>query len=167
MEKSRRKKNNAGMSLVEVVVVVLIMGILSAGAVLGFTFIRNRDASSAAEALVTALNRAKLQTTASGSGEDIKLQVVAESDGYYGRILKVSGGTTTEIDKVEIGDSVISIASELPDGTRTSISGSSPCEITYQKSNGAYTSPYIKLIVSGSKTITVRMVTSTGRCYIE
>lgn len=164
MEKSRRKWNNAGMSLVEIIVVVLIMGILSAGAVVGFTFIRSRDASSAAEALVTALNRAKVQTTASSGVDDITLRVAAESDGFYAKILK--GGT--EIDKIEIGDNALTIVAKNDDGSISqTVSGSGVCDITYQKSNGAFTSDYTQLIVTGSKTVTVRMVIDTGRCYIE
>lgn len=164
MEMSRRKWNNAGMSLVEIVVVVLIMGILSAGAVVGFSFIRNRDASSAAEALLTALNRAKIQTTASDGVNDITLRVVADGDGYSAKILK-SG---TVIDEVEIGDSALTIVAKNDDGSISkTVSGTSFCDITFQKSNGAFTSNYTKLIVTGSKTVTVRMVTSTGRSYIE
>ena len=122
MEISRRKWNNAGMSLVEIVVVVLIMGILSAGAVIGFTFIRNRDASSAAEALLTALNRAKIQTTASDGVNDITLRVVADGDGYSAKILK-SG---TVIDEVEIGDSALTIVAKNDDGSISkTVSGTS------------------------------------------
>ncbi len=168
MKKSRRKLNNAGMSLVELIVVVLIMGVLSAGAVVGFSFIRNMDASSAAESLVAVLNRAKLQTQATNTGETIKLQIVAESDGYYGRILKVSGGTTTELEKVEIGDNALTISFAENDGdTPTAIDSSTPCEIVYLKSNGAFDSDYTRLVVNGSDTRVVRMVKTTGRCYIE
>ena len=164
MEKCRKKLNNAGMSLVEIIVVVLIMGILSAGVVVGFTFIRNRDASSAAEALLTALNRAKIQTTASDGVNDITLRVVADSDGYTAKILK-SG---TVIDEVEIGDSALTIVAKNDDGSISqTVSGTNVCDITFQKSNGAFTSGYTKLIVTGSKTVTVHMVTSTGRSYIE
>ncbi len=164
MKKSRKKLNNAGMSLVEIIVVVLIMGVLSAGAMVGFSFIRSRDASSAAESLVTVLNRAKLQTTASSGENDVQLQIVLESDGYYGKILQ-SG---TEIDKVEIGDNALTIAyAENDSDTPIAINSSTPCVISYYKSNGAYSSDYTRLVVKGSKTVTVRMVTSTGRCYIE
>jgi prepilin-type N-terminal cleavage/methylation domain-containing protein len=164
MEKSRRKLNNAGMSLVEIIVVVLIMGILSAGTVVGFSFIRSRDASSAAESLISVLNRTKLQTTASSGVNDVQLQIVLESDGYYGKILQ--GGT--EIDKVEIGDSALTISfAENDADTPTAINSSTPCIITYKKSNGAFSSAYTRLVVAGSKTITVRMVKDTGRCYME
>ena len=168
MKKSRRKLNNAGMSLVEIIVVVLIMGVLSAGAVVGLSFIRSMDASSAAESLVAALNRAKLQTQATNTGETIKLQIVAESDGYYGKILLVNGASTTELDKVEIGDNALTISfAENDTDTPTTIDSSHPCVIEYAKSNGAYDSDYTKLVVNGSKTMVVRMVKATGRCYIE
>ena len=169
MKKSRRKLNNAGMSLVELIVVVLIMGVLSAGAVVGLSFIRSMDASSAAESLVAALNRAKLQTQATNSGETVKLRIVAESDGYYGKILlTTSGGSTTELDKVEIGDNALTISFAVNDSdTPTAIDSSHPCEIVYLKSNGAFDSNYTRLVVNGSDTRVVRMVKATGRCYIE
>lgn len=166
MEKSRKKLNNAGMSLVEIIVVVLIMGVLSAGAMVGFSFIRSRDASSAAESLISALNRTKIQTTASSGENDVQLKIVQESDGYYGTILK--GGT--EVEKIEIGDKALTIVAQGDAGsgvTPVTVSGSTPCTITYRKSNGAYTSDYTQLVVTGSKTVTVRMVTNTGRCYME
>lgn len=166
MDRSRRKLNNAGMSLVEIIVVVLIMGVLSAGAVVGFSFIRSRDASSAAESLVSILNQTKIQTTASSGENDIQLKIVQESDGYYGLILK-SG---TELEKIEIGDNALAIVAQGDTGSGVepvTVSSSTPCTITYQKSNGAYTSAYTQLVVTGSKTVTVRMVTSTGRCYME
>lgn len=173
MERGGKQRNNAGMSLVEVIVVVLIMGVLSAGAVIGFTFIRNMDASSAAETLVAALNRTKLQTTAAGEGETISLKIVQDGSHYYGLILKETGApgsaAVTEIDKIEIGSTGVSIAADDDDAATAAltIDTSHPCVITYQKSNGAFTSAYTKLTVSGAKTKTVRMVTATGRCYME
>lgn len=174
MEKRRKKQNNAGFSLVEMIVVVLIMGVLSATVVVGFSFIRSMDASSAGEALLSALNRTKLQTTASASGETIQLKITQEGNQYYGTILKEKeeedGSTSvTVVDKMEIGGTGISITAEEADGDRTSIDTSTPCIITYQKSNGAFASSceYIKLEVTGSKTKTVRLVKETGRSYME
>lgn len=165
MKKSRGQQNNAGMSLIEIIVVVLIMGILSAGAVIGFTFIRSMDASSAAESLVAALNRTKLETTASKETDTVKLRIVLEGNNYYGKILK----NGTEVDSLEIGSKGVSIVADDDDASTSAltVSTSSPCEIMFKKSNGAFTSPYTKLTVTGSKTKTVRMVNATGRSYME
>ncbi|MDD5901658.1 MAG: type II secretion system protein [Lachnospiraceae bacterium] len=161
MENSRKKQNNSGMSLIEIVVVVLILGILSAGAVVGFSFIRSRDASSAAETIVSLLNRTKTETLA--SKETVKLQVMKDGNKFYGKIIKGS----EEIDKVEIGGNGISIVA-TGGGSSLTIDMSHPCEISYNKSNGAFSSStYTKFVITGAKTSTVYMVTGTGRCYME
>ena len=50
MWKGKKKLNDAGMSLVELIVVILIMGILSAGSAVGITYASRMNADSAAEA---------------------------------------------------------------------------------------------------------------------
>lgn len=166
MEKSRKKQNNSGMSLVEIIVVVLILGILSAGAVVGFSFIRSMDASSAAETIVSLLNRTKVETLASKEGDNVRLQVMKEDNTFYGRILKGSGSTETELDKVKIGGNGISIVAKYGASSLT-IDDSHSCIIQYNKSNGAFSSTYTRFEVTGAKTSNVYMVTGTGRCYME
>lgn len=161
--KSRKKRNNVGMSLVEIIVVVLIMGILSAGTIAGFAMMRSMDASSAAEEIYSLLERTKMNTLSAEETANIRLVIKQEDKHYYGIILK---GTGTEVEKVEIGNSALTIKVKNQDSSVTQISSSDSCEFTYNKSNGAFTSTYNEIQVEGTKTVSLKLVTATGRSYI-
>lgn len=160
-QRSRKKQNNAGMSLVEIVVVVLILGILSAGTTMGFTYIRSMDASSAAEEITSLLERTRLNTLSAEEGSDVKLELKKDGDSYYGIISQ--GGT--ELEKMAVGGNGLAISVTDAGGAETVVDGT-PVEFTYHKSNGAFRSSYTKIEITGSKTVTVTLVTATGRCYI-
>lgn len=157
-----KKRNNAGMSLIELVVAVLIIGILSAGAVLGFSFIHSMDASSAAETVNSLLERTRLNTIAAEEGAGIRLELKKEDNSYYGILWK----GTTELDKMEFGSNGITVRVTAGDGTVTTIDEIHTCEFSFKKSNGAFQSTYEKIEIAGSKTVTVYLVTATGRSYI-
>lgn len=161
-KKNRKKHNNAGMSLVEIVVVVLIIGILSAGAVIGFSFINSRDASSAAENIMSTLERTKLDTLASNT-ETVLLKLCKENNHYYGIVMKDS----TELDKIELAKNGVTITVKDSSGGQTVISDSTSYELKYNKSNGSFASAANEIVVSGANTVTVRLVTLTGRSYME
>lgn len=161
-KKNRKKHNNAGMSLVEIVVVVLIIGILSAGAVIGFSFINSRDASSAAENIMSTLERTKLDTLASNT-ETVLLKLCKENNHYYGIVMKDS----TELDKIELAKNGVTITVKDSSGGQTVISDSTSYELKYNKSNGSFSSAANEIVVSGANTVTVRLVTLTGRSYME
>ena len=162
-KKNRKKHNNAGMSLVEIVVVVLIIGILSAGAVIGFSFINSRDASSAAENIMSTLERTKLDTLASKNSETVLLKLCKEDNHYYGIVMKDS----TELDKIELAKNGVTITVKDTSGGQTVISDSTSYELKYNKSNGSFESAANEIVVSGANTVTVRLVTLTGRSYME
>lgn len=161
-KKNRKLHNNAGMSLVEIVVVVLIIGILSAGAVIGFSFINSRDASSAAENIMSTLERTKLDTLASNT-ETVLLKLCKENNHYYGIVMKDS----TELDKIELAKNGVTITVKDTSGGQTVISDSTSYELKYNKSNGSFASAANEIVVSGANTVTVRLVTLTGRSYME
>lgn len=155
---SRKKQNNAGMSLVEMIVVVLIIGILSAGAVVGFSFIRSMDASSAAEEVVSLLERTRLNTLSAEEGAGVRLEIKKDGKNYYGTIFKDG----TEIEKTTLGGNGLTL-----DVSGFGEVGSTPVVFSFYKSNGAYQSTYDKIEITGAKTSVVYLVTATGRTYIE
>lgn len=168
-KKNRKKQNNAGMSLVEIVVVVLIIGILSSAAVLGFSFINSMDAESAAEGIMSTLERTKLDTLASNNSDTIQMKLCKEGNHYYGIVLN----GTEELDKVEIGKNGVSITVNWTDGgtlKSNKIEEGSDADwqyIKYKKSNGSFDCDVKSIVVEGTDTVTVRLVNATGRSYPE
>ena len=82
-------KNNKGFSLIELIVAVIILGVLSAGAVAGFSSVVNARVDSATDRVVNVLKQAR--TTALGmlnhTDSDNKTQIYAriylENGNYY------------------------------------------------------------------------------------
>lgn len=159
---NRKKQNNAGMSLIELIVVVLIIGILSAGAVIGFSFIHRMDASSAAETVNSLLERTRLNTIAAEEGAGIRLELKKEGNSYYGILWR----GTTELDKMEFGGNGITVKVTAADGAETVIDDVHTCEFSYKKSNGAFQSTYEKIEIKGAQTVVLYLVMATGRSYI-
>ena len=89
MQKGRRKQNQAGMTLIELVVVILILGILSAGAAVGINYVSRMNSTSAGEKLVSLLEKARVYTisaetvSSSDPADKVKLVLTKEGDTYY------------------------------------------------------------------------------------
>ena len=160
MWKGKKKLNDAGMSLVELIVVILIMGILSAGSAVGITYASRMNADSAAEKLVSMLERTRVTTLAADS--EVKLYLLKEDNTYYAKLVQ----GVTEVEKLKLGNGNLSIVVKEGPTINHNLN-TQTCEVQYYKSNGAFSSPYTSVEITGSKTKTVRMVTATGRSYYE
>lgn len=159
MRKGKKKLNQAGMSLVELVVVILIIGILSAGSGIGIAFFNRMNATSAAEKMASALERARMLTISADRTVELVLDKV---DTEYYVIVKEAGAET---DRVKIGNTALKIT---VDGIQlTDTSNESDFTFSYNKSNGAFSSTKTKVVIEGNQTKTVYLVNATGRCYIE
>lgn len=169
MRKGRRKLNQAGMSLMELIVVILILGILSVGAAVGINYVSQMNATSAGEKLVSLLERVRLQTisaeTGTGTDEKITLLLTNEGGTYYGRMMQ----GTTEIDKVGLGNGSLTVSLSRPGAADLVLADGTSAEISYKKENGAFVDSlaYSSVIISGSKTRTVQLVKATGRSYLK
>ena len=160
MRKGKRKLNQAGMSLVELVVVILIIGILSAGSGIGIAFFNRMNATSAAEKLASALERVRLLTIS--ADRTVELVLDKEDTEYYA-IIKEAG---VETDRVKIGNTALDITVNH-DVSSYELTDTSTFTFSYKKENGAFNSLYTSVVIEGNQTKTVFMVNSTGRCFIE
>ena len=156
MRKGKRKLNQAGMSLVELVVVILIIGILSATAGVGISFFNRMNATSAAEKLASALERTRVLTISADRSVELVLEKV---DTEYYAVVKEAG---VETDRVKIGNTALVIKVNGIELTDTY-----GFTFRYNKSNGAFASAYTNVVIEGNQTKTVYMVNATGRCYIQ
>ena len=174
MQKGRRKLNQAGMSLVELIVVILILGILSVGGAFGINYASQMNSTSAAEKLVSLLERTRVYTisaegtatVADPADNKVSLVLTKEGNTYYGKLMN----GTTEVDRVALGNGSLSInvtrtggASDLEINTGTS------AVIGYKKENGAFkdSCDYNSIVIGGYKTKTIQLVHTTGRSYVK
>ena len=163
MRKGRRKLNQAGMSLVELIVVILILGILSAGAAVGINYASRMNATSAAEKLVSLLERTRVYTiSADGT---VTLELANESGTYYGKLMN----NGTEIEKVTLGSGGLSVSVTRPGAADLSLADGTSISLAYKKANGAFEDSlsYSSVVISGSETRTVQLVKATGRSYLK
>ena len=167
MQKEKRKLNQSGMTLIELVVVILIVGILSAGATVGISYISRMNSTSAGEKLASLLERTRVYTlSANGT---VKLVLKEESGTYYGVLMNGS----TEVDKVALGNGSLTLnvkqagAADGDPDVVTTISSSTSYEIKYNKANGAFEEKYKQIEIVGTETRYVKLVHTTGRSYLE
>ncbi len=172
MQKGRRKLNQAGMSLVELIVVILILGILSAGTAVGINYANRMNSTSAAEKLVSLMERTRVytisaeETSNDASANKVSLVLTKEGNTYYGTLMY----GTTEVDKVALGNTSLTIKvtkTNASGGEDTVTIGSGEYTISYEKANGAFAEPYKQVEISGSKTRYIQMVHTTGRAFLK
>lgn len=174
MKNVRRKLNQAGMSLVELIVVILILGILSGGAAVGINYISRMDSTSAAEKLNSLLERTRVYTiSAEKAGGKVKLVLTKEGNHYFGVLMN----GTAEVDKVSLGNgkltikatkTVVNAEGAEEDVTQEVTAGSGGSyEISYKKENGAFSESYKQIEINGSKTRYIQLVHTTGRSILK
>jgi len=167
MREPEKKNRNSGVSLVEVIVVVLIIGIVAASTTFGISFLRSMDASATAKELMALLEKTRLQTLAMEEGEAVSLELYEADNKYYVRIKQ----GTKETDLVRLKGTGLSITvratGTVPETVTIVKEGESPVVFSYDKGNGAFTSDWNRVEFSGTKEQTLVLVTKTGRCYLE
>lgn len=179
MQKGRRKLNQAGMTLVELIVVILILGILSAGTAVGINYASRMNSTSAAEKLVSLMERTRIytisaeETSTDASANKVSLVLTKEGNTYYGKLMYGS----TEVDKVALGNTSLTIkvtetvlngeGAEVDNTHTISDASGGSYTISYKKANGAFKEKYKQIEISGSKTRYIQMVHTTGRAYLK
>jgi len=164
MQEGRKKLNQAGMTLVELIVVILIIGILAVGSAVGINYASQMSATGAAEKFSSLLEKTRMYTIS--ADEPVKLVLSREDDGYYGKIIRGS----SEVDKVKLGNGGLGITIKESGQPDQPVGTSEDYEFSYKKSNGAFADActYTSVVITGgSKTKVVQLVHDTGRCYLK
>ena len=156
-----KKQNNAGFSLVELIVTILIMSILTAGVVVSVAAMHRADADKEAAKIANLLEKGRVQTL--GRAETVSVKLYADSNGNH--IALVQNSVETVV--VDL-DEKATISYRKNGGVETVLSGTDAVEMEFSKSSGAFKGTLVDYIkVTSDKDLYVCLVADTGRCYID
>ena len=155
-----KKQNNAGFSLVELIVTILIMSILTAGVTVAVIAMHRADSDKEANKIASVLEKGRMMVLS--KTEDIYVRLYADADGQYISLVQGAMETRTELDDEAV------IAYKKSGGVETTLTSGGEVKIYFSKSSGAFKAPIVEYIkVTADKDLYVCLVEDTGRCYID
>ena len=167
------KLNNKGFSMIELIVIVVIMAIVSGGALTSFLVVRNADVSAATDKLAYMLANTRKLSIAREEGT-VKMAIEFDGSTYYARIYYTENGTDwTEHSEEKLGGSSLKFTIEREGegvhGSPIVMSElhNNEVEFNFKKSNGSLNEKYKKIIIEGSKTRNITVIRETGRCIAD
>lgn len=161
------KRNDSGMSFIEMTVVVIIVGILATVSIMGVGTINHPKAMECAKLISAGLDKSRLEAMSRMDKEMTAL--IFSEDGKRFLTIAEAGEFPSKDDgrAVTLGDDNLEIS---VNGEKL---GDDVLEIKFDKGSGAFTDNGIfkegscELLVEGSKEAKVILVQRTGRNYIE
>ena len=166
----RQKRNNKGLSLVELIVVVAIMGVVMVGGVVTLGLIHNASAKEASAKLNSALNKTRTEAMSKASAS---VEIYEGADSKYYADYYIAG---TKRETVYIGSSRVDISYMDTNGTND-IEDDDKLIISFDRETGAFlpigsagnVNVYCReiYIESGHKTYTIQCEKLTGKTTVK
>ncbi len=151
--RSRFMKNNSGFSLVELIVVVLIMGIMSGGAVIAFSTIVSARVSSAADMTTNLLKQARQKALSIANSEsadntsDVYVEFYKKDKNLFGAVKQRTAGEPEELVNEKLCNDNVDIAfwnHRVPASTKykigTASEGNYTIRVYFKKKTGGIAS---------------------------
>ena len=172
----KRKQDNRGMSLVEIIIVVAIMSIFIGTVGYGLSMISGKPAEECAQKLLSAIQHTRTITTGK---QDTTITIFMDSEERIVtkevsvRLLDNDGNTTTEERESVVGAKGVAVICTMSDETSThtvEITGGNRVELKFDRGSGALRSTRINdtdygkvrtLLITISKGDTTRYITIT------
>ncbi len=163
------KKDNRGLSMVEMIIVVAILSIVAGGLFLGIGMITSKPAEKCANKLVSLMQRNRI-TTMGKLEAWLEIYYKVDPSGkkyvYVKEVIRTESGAAYEEKETQIGEAGVELRYSI-DGATYAELGTSPLKISYDRSSGAFKDycKYIK-IEKGNKTIKLELVQRTGKIIV-
>ena len=170
--KKKKCRNEAGVTLVEIIIVLAIIGILASASVLLIGHLHYADTERVINNIDTSMN--ELQIKNISKAEQSYLYIYHLSDGYYMRILSddLSGFDSSKLngDGTKLSNNTIEIYGTDAGGSRVAIKGTANyIKVSYTKS-GSFDSSRTnvkEIVIEGTPKQTLTLVFDTGKHFIS
>lgn len=170
--KKKKCRNEAGVTLIEIIIVLAIIGILASASVLLIGHLHYADTERVINNIDTSMN--ELQIKNISKAEQSYLYIYHLSDGYYMRILSddLSGFDSSKLngDGTKLSNNTIEIYGTDAGGSRVAIKGTANyIKVSYTKS-GSFDSSKTnvkEIAIEGTPQQTLTLVFDTGKHFIS
>lgn len=170
--KKKKCRNEAGVTLIEIIIVLAIIGILASASVLLIGHLHYADTERVINNIDTTMN--ELQIKNISKAEQSYLYIYHLSDGYYMRILSddLSGFDSSKLngDGTKLSNNTIEIYGTDAGGSRVAIKGTANyIKVSYTKS-GSFDSSKTnvkEIAIEGTPQQTLTLVFDTGKHFIS
>ncbi len=168
----KKCRNEAGVTLIEIIIVLAIIGILASASVLLIGHLHYADTERVINNIDTSMN--ELQIKNISKAEQSYLYIYHLSDGYYMRILSddLSGFDSSKLngDGTKLSNNTIEIYGTDAGGSRVAIKGTANyIKVSYTKS-GSFDSSKTnvkEIAIEGTPQQTLTLVFDTGKHFIS
>ena len=165
------RRDNRGISLVEIMIVITIMAIVGSVGLMGLNAMSGRPAQQTAQKLIYSLERHRV--TAMGK-VDASYILRVEASGKIVCEERVKNEGAESVTIVDVGTKRVKLSYELADGTILDMAPGSTLLFQFDRGSGAFKTMgtaggnITRLIVkSGGREVKVRLVKLTGKVYLD
>ena len=172
-ERSRKLNTNAGFSLIELIVVVIIMSVLAGAAVIGISQVMRTNVTTAVDKLATLYDRAQYENFYLDGEVILRLEYVNERyEAVILHIAEVNGEQRErELSRETIADRKVTVTAVTSTGSEVDVSLVPMITIAFYKSSGAM-KPAEALysgirLQNAARKAELVLVEHTGRCFVD
>ena len=136
----KRKQDNRGMSLVEIIIVVAIMSIFIGTVGYGLSMISGKPAEECGQKLLSALQHTRTITMGK---KDTTITIFMDAEERIAvkevavKLLENDGNTTTEERESVVGAKGVAVICTMSDGSTVNITGTNMVELKFDRGSGA------------------------------
>lgn len=166
-----KKMDNRGLSLIEIMIVITIMGLVISIGLIGLNTISTRPAQQCAQKIIYSLERHR--TTAMGK-VDASYTLRVEASRKIVCVERVSNNGTYYENVSEVGTGRVRLSYQLRDGSIIAMNPGDSLEFQYDRGSGAFKKmgtdggDIVRLIAqSGGREYKVKLVKLTGKVYLD